>query len=71
MLMAARLERYVGRHVEIVYIDRRDRITQRTVVVLGIRGDAVRAYCTRKREHRLFKLDRILAVSLPGGRRTG
>ncbi|MDF2717958.1 MAG: hypothetical protein K0R28_4883, partial [Paenibacillus sp.] len=42
MFMAARLERYVGRHVEIVYIDRRDRITQRTVVVLGIRGDAVR-----------------------------
>lgn len=69
--MTANLERYVGRHVEIIYIDSRNRITQRTILVIGIRGGVLRAYCRSRQEHRLFKLDRILAVSRPGGRRTG
>ncbi|PYI54315.1 hypothetical protein [Paenibacillus flagellatus] len=69
--MVANMGRYAGRTVEIVYIDRHDRITQRTVVVLGVGDGEVQAFCLRKREPRRFKLDRILAVSVPGGRRTG
>lgn len=68
--MIPELGRYAGRTVEIVYIDKNERITRRTVVVLGIRGDAMRVYCCGRQAHRLFKLDRILAVA-PIGRRMG
>ena len=71
LLMAAGIGRYTGKNVEIIYIDSRGRISQRTIAVLGIRGDAVRAFCIRKRAFRLFKLERILAVSPFEGRRSG
>ncbi|GAA3404941.1 WYL domain-containing protein [Paenibacillus hodogayensis] len=66
----ADMERYVGRTVDLVYIDKQGRITRRTVIVRGIRGETVRAFCCEKRAPRLFAADRILAV-FPAGRRTG
>lgn len=63
--------RYTGQTIDIIYIDTRGRFTQRRIAVYGLRGDAVRAYCYRRRGLRLFKLDRILAVSAPAGRRIG
>jgi len=69
-MIPEQLKRYEGRAVEIVYIDKRNRITRRTVVVIDIQGNAASAYCLNRRAPRLFKLDRILAFS-PAERRMG
>lgn len=54
-------EKYIGRTVEIVYLDRTGKITQRRIEVKGIRGQLVRATCLQTGAPRTFRLDRILA----------
>lgn len=70
--MVTNVERYVGRDVEMIYIDRHGRLTQRKVRLLGSSGGLVRGFCYGKRAPRAFKAERILAVAvLPERRRTG
>ncbi|WP_136603742.1 hypothetical protein [Paenibacillus dokdonensis] len=54
-------EKYIGQRVEIVYLDRTGKITQRKIEVKGIRGQIVRATCLQTGAPRTFRLDRILA----------
>lgn len=68
--MIQRMDKYIGRSVEIIYVDRTERITQRVIEVRSVEGAQVRAYCFRQSAPRLFKLERILAVRAVG-RRTG
>ncbi|MBB6675508.1 hypothetical protein [Cohnella nanjingensis] len=55
-------ERYVGRTVEMIYLDRQGRITQRIVQVRRIQGGRVLGWDVNKRAPRSFDADRILAV---------
>ncbi|AQT83591.1 hypothetical protein ERICIV_02635 [Paenibacillus larvae subsp. larvae] len=54
--------KYVGKTVEIIYLDRKGQITQRKVQIRSIHGSMVRAYCMLSKSVRTFKLENILAM---------
>ncbi|MDR0270222.1 hypothetical protein [Paenibacillus sp.] len=58
------LGKYIGQRLEIVYLDRSGKITQRKIEVKGIRGQLIRAICLQTGAPRTFRLDRILAWQL-------
>lgn len=70
-VMPWKLNRYEGMVIEMIYMDRCGRLTQRKIRVRSVRDDAVLAYCLEQRALRLFRLDRILAVHPLRGGRTG
>ena len=66
-----KFERYVGRRVEIIYIDRNKRISQRRIEVVSVKNGHLRAYCLVQQALRLFRIDSILAVNVTPGRGAG
>lgn len=54
--------KYMGRTVEIIYLDRRGRFSRRRIRVAAVRGDVVRAYDLDRRAPRVFRIENILAV---------
>ena len=56
------MHKYVGRRIEIIYMAKGGRISQRTIRVLDVRGGVVRAYCFTTGAPRTFRIDSILAV---------
>lgn len=56
------LQKYIGLTVEIIYLGRDNRITQRRIEVLSIQGGIVRAYCLERRAPRTFQINSILAL---------
>ncbi|MHA7966638.1 hypothetical protein ACX93W_21225 [Paenibacillus sp. CAU 1782] len=61
------VEKYRGRRIELIYIDGREHVSQRIVVVFGIRNGTMIAFDTGKNRPRSFRLDRILAISPASG----
>lgn len=55
------MEKYIGRTVEIIYIDRAGKITQRRIEVHDVRGGLVRATCLASHAPRAFRIENILA----------
>jgi len=53
--------KYVGEVVEIVYMDKDGKLSQRRIEVHGIRGELVYSTCLTSGERRTFRKDRILA----------
>jgi predicted DNA-binding transcriptional regulator YafY len=68
--MERELQRYVGRTVEIMYMDRHGKISQRIIEIRAITKHKVRAYCWSKGGPRIFKIENILAA-FPASRRIG
>lgn len=62
-------KKYIGHTVEIVYLDRSGRLSQRRIAVNDIRGGLVRASCLTTGSPRTFRLDRILAWKPAGSMR--
>ena len=64
-----------GRPVEIIYVDARAQVTQRTVRPLRLEAYRGRtclvAYCELRRDERHFRLDRILRVQDTGQGESG
>jgi hypothetical protein len=60
--MQRNLQRYQGRVVEMIYMDRQSRITQRKVRIHSFREKTVVVYCMERRALRWFRLDGILAA---------
>jgi hypothetical protein len=56
------LEKYVGRLVTIVYIDRNNRISQRTIQIHSVRNGVIRAYCMTSGGPRIFHVCNVLAA---------
>jgi predicted DNA-binding transcriptional regulator YafY len=56
------MEKYIGRVVEIIYINDSGKITQRKIRVNSIENGIVRAYCFQQRGPRVFKIGNILAT---------
>jgi hypothetical protein len=65
------LDKYVGRIVQIIYVDRYNRITQRMIEVKATKDDVVRAYCLKQKAPRVFKTANILAVAPISQKRSG
>ncbi|MBO2943600.1 hypothetical protein JJQ72_06360 [Paenibacillus sp. F411] len=63
------MEKYIGGVVEIIYIDRKNNITQRQIEVLGVRDGRVRALCLKTGAPRVFVIENILATKRVGGAR--
>ncbi|WP_199615580.1 WYL domain-containing protein [Paenibacillus alkalitolerans] len=57
-----KLEKYTGRTVTIIYMNRQNGFTKRRIKILAVDGDKVRAFCHDRRAPRTFLLDSILAV---------
>lgn len=58
----ASMRDYAGQTVEIIYVDRHGRFTQRVLSVRSVRDGWVYAFCHARGEPRRFRADRILAV---------
>lgn len=56
------LSKYIGCTVELIYMDRRGRITQRTVRIRSAENGWITAFCLSRSAPRLFKAEHILAV---------
>lgn len=56
------MQKYIGRTVEIIYMDRLNRMTQRKVRVWAVRGGTMKAFCFEQQAPRSFQMDRILAI---------
>ncbi|WP_309122818.1 hypothetical protein [Paenibacillus sp.] len=60
--MRNELEKRIGRVVTIIYADRRNGLTKRRIKLLGVEGNAVKAFCLERLAPRTFLLPSILAV---------
>ncbi|MCZ8513803.1 hypothetical protein O9H85_15445 [Paenibacillus filicis] len=60
--MEKSLQKYTGRIVEIIYLDRDNRITQRRIEVRAIYDGVVKAFCLERHAPRIFQSKNILAV---------
>lgn len=56
------MQKYIGRTVEIIYLDRQNHITQRKIKVWAVRGGTIKAFCCEQQAPRSFQIDRILAI---------
>lgn len=54
--------KYVGCIVELIYMDRRGRISQRTVRIRSAKEGMVAVFCLERQAPRLLRAERILAV---------
>jgi hypothetical protein len=55
------MQKYIGRMVEVVYLDRHGKLTQRRIRVIGIKDGMVKAFCYDRRSLRIFNEVNILA----------
>lgn len=55
------VKKYIGQIVEIIYLDRAGRVSQRRIEVHAVKGELVRATCLKSGEPRAFRLQNILA----------
>ncbi|AOZ94919.1 hypothetical protein [Paenibacillus crassostreae] len=56
--------KYIGQIVEIIYMDRNGKITQRCIEVNSIRNGLIKATCLKSGSARTFRLDNVLAWQL-------
>lgn len=63
------MNKYVGNVIEIIYLDRKGKITQRKIEVLAVKDGRIRAKCLQSGGPRLFLAENILAVQPAGGSR--
>jgi predicted DNA-binding transcriptional regulator YafY len=56
------MEKYTGRTVDIIYLDKSGNFTQRRIRVHSVHNGIVRAYCTTSGVPRTFRVENILAV---------
>ena len=55
------MKMHIGQIVEIVYVDRVGKITQRKIEIKSIRDGMLRATCLISDSPRIFRMDNILA----------
>ncbi|MDR6779272.1 putative DNA-binding transcriptional regulator YafY [Paenibacillus peoriae] len=56
------LEKYVGQIVEIVYLDRKGKLSHRRIEVHRVQNGLIRATCLQTGQPRVFRLDHVLAL---------
>lgn len=56
-----KFEKYIGKIIEIIYLDRHHKITKREVVVRSVTDDTVYATCLTAKAWRPFKIKGILS----------
>lgn len=56
--------------LEMIYMSKDNRISQRVIRVIAVNDTKVKAYCYTKNQYRVFNIDNILSVA-PAKRRVG
>lgn len=58
------LKRAAGsrQRLELIYINRDNQLSQRTIKVLAVTESTIKAYCYTKRQFRTFALENVLSV---------
>ncbi|MCD1258853.1 hypothetical protein B5M42_008390 [Paenibacillus athensensis] len=54
----------LGGQMEIIYMDREGKLTQRRIRILAVSDEDVKAFCYTQRGPRVFRLERILAAAV-------
>ncbi|CAM3301707.1 WYL domain-containing protein [Paenibacillus lactis] len=54
------MRRYIGKIIEIIYVDRKGQITQSKIRLQGIRNKLIRATCLKTNQPRVFRMENIL-----------
>lgn len=52
--------------LEMMYLSSRNQITHRKVLIHDIKGSSFRAYCYLRKQPRLFSIENVLALTVPG-----
>ena len=60
--MRRAFERYVGQTIDIIYLDRHNKLSQRRIRVLSVDSECMTAYCYVRKAPRLFRNENVLAV---------
>ena len=60
--MRRTFERYVGQTIDIIYLDRHNKLSQRRIRVLSVDVQCMTAYCFIRKAPRLFTNENVLAV---------
>ena len=58
------MEKYVGKLVQLIYIDRKRNVSIRDVRIISVKGDLVKAYCCSAQAIRIFNRVGIIDVEL-------
>lgn len=66
--MLQEIHRYMGRTVELIYMDRSGNFSKRAVKLHSVRDGRVRVYCLERNAPRLLKVENILAMAPAVGR---
>lgn len=56
------MEKYVGREVDIIYMDRQGKFTRRRIRILAVQDGVMRAFDLDCRAPRVFRTENILAA---------
>lgn len=56
------MQKYIGRIVDLIYLDRHGRFSRRRIRVLAVCDGLVRAYDLSRRAPRVFRTENILAA---------
>lgn len=56
------MQKYIGRTIEIIYLDRHGRFTQRRIRVYAVRDQNVIAYDIDRQVVRTFRIDGVMAM---------
>ncbi|KOR88464.1 hypothetical protein [Paenibacillus solani] len=63
------MHKYIGNVIEIIYMDRKGKITQRKIEVLAVKDGRVRAKCLQLGAPRIFLESNILSMKICKGNR--
>lgn len=63
------MHKYIGNVIEIIYMDRKGKITQRKIEVLAVKDGRVRAKCLQSGSPRVFLESNILSMKISKGNR--
>lgn len=58
------MKEYIGKTVELIYIDRHRNVTFRLVRVMSIRDGMIKAFCFTANAPRVFKAENIVDLEL-------
>lgn len=58
------MEKYIGKVVQLIYIDRQRNVTIRDVRVISVKGERLKGYCFSAQAIRIFNIENIVDVEV-------
>ena len=58
------MQEYIGKLVQLIYVDRKQQVSIRDVRVLAVKDGKLKAYCLVSKAPRIFHVDNIVDMEL-------